>query len=834
VTGNLHLGHGLTVAVEDALVRWHRMNGKTTLWVPGCDHAGIATQVVVEKLLWRERKLTRYDLGREAFLAEVWKYKQSKGDRIYEQFKKLAISADWDRVTFTMDDKAVRAVYEAFIRMHESGLIYRSNRLVNWCCALKSAISDIEVNKTELTGRTLLSVPGYEEKIEFGVIVSFAYEIENSDEKIVVATTRIETMLGDTAVAVHPNDERYKHLHGKFVKHPFVERRIPIITDEYVEMSFGTGAVKITPAHDSNDYEIGKRHKLPFVTVFDDFGNILPGNAQFSGLKRFHARKAVLEALKEKKLYIETKDNPMVVPICDRSKDVIEPMLKVQWYVNCKDMAARAVNAVRNGDLKIVPERYTATWYYWLENIRDWCISRQLWWGHRIPAYFVTSTDSTHSINSLPDDDRWISAFDEAEARKKAAAKFEVDGATLTFKQDDDVLDTWFSSGLFPMSTMGWPENTSDMQKYYPGSLLETGADILFFWVARMVMMGLQLTDKLPFTTVFLHSIVRDAHGRKMSKSLGNVIDPLDVVYGISLEDLHQTLYSSNLDPKEIVKAIEGQKSDFPNGIPECGTDAMRFGLLAYCTQGRDINLDIKRIEGYRFFCNKLWNAFKLCLQSLGDEFVPLPTESVTGKESEMDKWILSRLMCTIEECGQGFELYNFSDITTACYNFWLYEFCDVYLEHVKPVFQTGSEEAKIAARQTLYSCIHTGLRLLHPLMPFITEELYQRLPKRESNIAIPSIVVDRYPTVKQSPWKREEQLEKDVQFVLSIVHKVRSLRSEYNLTKQKVDLFIKGENAQLIDTLQPFVSTIQVCHFSPFNAPILFRFEILKLIKYF
>uniref|UniRef100_A0A182UYH9 Valine--tRNA ligase n=1 Tax=Anopheles merus TaxID=30066 RepID=A0A182UYH9_ANOME len=615
VTGSLHLGHALTNAIEDAITRWHRMKGRTTLWVPGCDHAGIATQVVVEKKLWREHKQTRHDLGREKFIDKIWQWRNEKGDRIYHQLKKLGSSFDWDRACFTMDPKLCKAVTEAFVRMHEMGMIYRSSRLVNWSCTLRSAISDIEVDKVEVSGRTQLSIPGYADKVEFGVLVSFAYKVIGSEsDEIVVATTRVETMLGDTAVAVHPKDTRYQHLHGKFVQHPFCDRKLPIVCDEFVEMAFGTGAVKITPAHDPNDYDVGKRHNLPFITIFSDDGIIVGDYGSFTGMKRFDARKAILAALQEKGLYRDTKDNPMVVPVCSRSKDIVEPLIKPQWYVKCSEMAANATEAVRTGALAITPDVHKKIWYHWMDEIRDWCVSRQLWWGHRIPAYQVVFKDPAKAPKNLSDENLWFVGRTEAEALSKAASTLKVDKALISMKQDEDVLDTWFSSGLFPFSVFGWPDNTDDLKLFYPTTLLETGHDILFFWVARMVFFGQTLLGKLPFKEVFLHPMVRDAHGRKMSKSLGNVIDPMDVITGISLEGLHKQLYDSNLDPREIEKAKAGQKQDYPNGIPECGTDALRFALCAYMTQARDINLDIQRVQGYRFFCNKLWNATKFAL----------------------------------------------------------------------------------------------------------------------------------------------------------------------------------------------------------------------------
>ncbi|XP_005389443.2 PREDICTED: valine--tRNA ligase isoform X1 [Chinchilla lanigera] len=792
VTGSLHLGHALTNAIQDSLTRWHRMRGETTLWNPGCDHAGIATQVVVEKKLWRERGLSRHQLGREAFLQEVWKWKEEKGDRIYHQLKKLGSSLDWDRACFTMDPKLSAAVTEAFVRLHEEGIIYRSTRLVNWSCALNSAISDIEVDKKELTGRTLLSVPGYEEKVEFGVLVSFAYKVQGSDsgEEVVVATTRIETMLGDVAVAVHPEDPRYQHLQGKSVVHPFLPRSLPVVFDDFVDMEFGTGAVKITPAHDQNDYEVGQRHRLEAISIMDARGALINVPPPFLGLPRFEARKAVLAALKEQGLFRGIRDNPMVVPLCNRSKDVVEPLLRPQWYVRCGEMAQAASAAVTRGDLRILPEAHQRTWHSWMDNIRDWCISRQLWWGHRIPAYFVTVSDPAVPPGEDPDGRYWVSGRSEAEARDKAAKEFGVSPDKIALKQDEDVLDTWFSSGLFPFSIFGWPSQSEDLNVFYPGTLLETGHDILFFWVARMVMLGLKLTGRLPFREVYLHAIVRDAHGRKMSKSLGNVIDPLDVIHGVSLQGLHEQLLSSNLDPSEVEKAKEGQKADFPAGIPECGTDALRFGLCAYTSQGRDINLDVNRILGYRHFCNKLWNATKFALRGLGQGFVPSPTFTPGGRASLVDRWILSRLTEAVRLSNEGFQAYDFPAITTAQYSFWLYELCDVYLECLKPVLHGVDQAAAECARQTLYTCLDVGLRLLSPFMPFVTEELFQRLPRRSPQ-APASLCVTPYPEPAECSWK-DPEAEAALELALSITRAVRSLRADYNLTRTRPDCFLE------------------------------------------
>ncbi|XP_045607383.1 valine--tRNA ligase isoform X2 [Procambarus clarkii] len=812
VTGSLHLGHALTNSVEDAICRWHRMKGRTTLWVPGCDHAGIATQVAVEKKIKREEGKSRHDLGREEFINRVWQWKNEKGDRIYHQLEKMGSSLDWDRTTFTMDPGPQEAVKEAFVRLHEDGTIYRSNRLVNWSCTLKSAISDIEVEKKELPGRTELPVPGYKDKVEFGVLVSFAYQVEDSDERIVVATTRIETMLGDTAVAVHPKDERYKHLHGKTLTHPFTNRKLPILQDEFVEMEFGTGAVKITPAHDPNDYEVGKRHELPFLNIFTDDGYIVEGYGQFTGLKRFEARKAVLEALKEKGLYVETKDNPMVVPICSRSKDIIEPMIKPQWYVKCSDMAAKAVEAVKSGELEIIPKIHEKTWYHWMDEMRDWCISRQLWWGHQIPAYFVTIKDQ--SLPPGQNDEYWVSGRTEEEARQKAAAKFNVSPENIKLNQDPDVLDTWFSSGLFPFSVMGWPKQTKDLEMFYPNTLLETGHDILFFWVARMVFFGQKLLGKLPFKQVYLHAMVRDAHGRKMSKSLGNVIDPMDVIHGITLEELNKQLdENSNLDPLEISKAKEGQKRDYPQGIPECGTDALRFALCAYTSQGRDINLDVLRVNGYRNFCNKLWNATKFAMMNIGKNFKPYESlkelQEMRASLSIVDRWMLSQLAYAVKECNTAFEEFNFPRATTALYNLWWYQICDVYLECIKPVMYSDNEEAKELSRNVLYTALHVGLTLISPFMPYLSEELFQRLPPRTTNQQ-PSICVTPYPEPEEYNIFLDEEVDDKFRFGQKVISEVRSAKAKYDIPhKMKIELTLQSESPENRATLESLVQDI-------------------------
>ncbi|KAF8888987.1 tRNA synthetases class I-domain-containing protein [Infundibulicybe gibba] len=793
VTGSLHIGHALTTAIQDTLIRWNRMLGKTTLFAPGFDHAGISTQSVVEKRLYKSTGKTRHDLGRDSS-------SRPYQGRITNQLHRLGGSYDWDRVAFTMDPVRSKAVIENFCKLHEDGIIYRANRLVNWCVQLNTTLSNLEVDQKELTGRTMLNVPGYDpkERFEFGVITSFAYPIEDSDEKIIVATTRPETMLGDTAIAVHPDDPRYTHLHGKFARHPLVDRRIPIVTDAIVvDMAFGTGAVKITPAHDPNDYEVGVRHKLDFVNILNDDGTFnANAGAKYQGMKRFHARVAVVKALKELGLYVETKDNPMQIPVCSKSGDFIEPVMKPQWWVDCKPLAEEAIK------LNITPKQSRDDWFRWLDGIQDWCISRQLWWGHRCPAYFVRIEGAEQD---RIDGKNWVvgRTYEEAAERAKQVAG----GAQFTLEQDEDVLDTWFSSALWPFSIMGWPEQVyCGHEEFYPSSLLETGWDILFFWVARMVMLGVKLTGKVPFHEVYCHAMIRDAHGRKMSKSLGNVIDPIDVIEGLPLEALHEKLYEGNLEEKEIVKAKAGQKKDFPKGIPQCGTDALRFALCAYSGGGRDINLEILRVEGYRKFCNKIFNATKFAMLKLDETFVPEASAKPTGKESLVEQWILHKLNIASAEINTHLAERNFMSATTAAYNFWLYELCDVYIEAMKPMTDEAAPlETRRSAQQTLYTCLDHGLRLLHPFMPFVTEELWQRLPRRP-NDATPSIMLSSFP-VHDSALVFEDA-DKQFDLVFSTLRTGRSLAASYNL-QTDIQFFIFAESAREAQLLTSQVPTI-------------------------
>jgi len=796
VTGSLHIGHALTNSIQDTITRWRRMGGYEALWLPGTDHAGIATQSVVEKKLAKEQGLTRHDLGREKFLEKTFEWKEQYGNKITTQLRRLGSSLDWPRESFTMDAKLTKAVQHAFLQLHDQGLVYRDNRLVNWSTKLKTAISDIEVDYIDVPAFTKLNVPGYDKQVEFGVLTSFAYKLEEGNGEVVVATTRIETMLGDTAVAVHPEDDRYKHLHGKFVVHPFNGRRIPIITDAIlVDMAFGTGAVKITPAHDPNDFETGKRHGLKFISCFTEEGTInSEGGERFTGMPRFTARSKIIEALEEIDQYRGKAGNDMRLGLCSRSKDVVEPMLKPQWWVSCKSMAQGACDAARDGRLDIQPKAMEPTWFRWLENIRDWCVSRQLWWGHQIPAYYITIEGEGSTVPGTSNEklDNWVVAADEADALAKAKARYP--GKKVSVKRDEDVLDTWFSSGIFPFSVFGWPEQTADLAEFYPTSLLETGHDILFFWVARMVMMGMQLTGKVPFKQVYLHAMVRDAHGRKMSKSLGNVIDPTDVIDGISLEALQESLKSGNLDEKEIKKAMDGQKTDFPDGIPECGTDALRFALVSYTSQGRDINLDILRVNAYRQWCNKLWNAIRFAMTNLGENFSPTPKLDVYSLPLPA-RWILSRFSAASKAVNKSMTEFAFSTATTAVYAFWQYDLCDVFIEVIKPILQGTDAQAKCDVRDALYVALEGGLRLLHPFMPFVTEELWQRLPRSLVCKDVQSIMLAPFPEGNQE-WD-SKHLEGEMDMIMSVAKATRSIRAQYDLLpKNKTMLYVVSDSA--------------------------------------
>lgn len=775
VTGNLHVGHALANALQDLMIRWNRMQGKTTLWLPGCDHAGISTQSVVETTLWRREKKTRHDLGREKFVETVWDWKGVYHEKINTVLRNMGCSFDWTREAFTMDENLSAAVTETFVRLHEEGIIYRANRLVNWCTKLNTALSNLEVQNKELAGRTLLDVPGYDKKVEFGIIVHFKYKIDGTEEYIEVATTRPETMLGDTGIAVHPSDERYKHLVGKKARHPFIEGRLmPIVADDYVEKDFGTGAVKITPAHDPNDFSLGTRHNLEFINILNDDGTMNANTGVYQGQKRFDVRYTIQEDLKKAGLYVDKKDNPMTVPLCEKSKDVIEPLLKPQWYMKMRELADEAIKVVKSGEIQIKPESAEKSYYRWMEDINDWCLSRQLWWGHQIPVYFAQIYGED---NNEIDDKLWFAGRTQEEAELKARKA--LPGKNFTLKRDEDVLDTWFSSGLWPFSTLGWPNQTHDLEKLYPTSVLETGWDILFFWVARMIMLGKKMTGKVPFTEVYCHSLIRDSDGRKMSKSLGNVIDPQDVIQGIPLQALHDKLLLGNLAESEVEKATKYQKLAFPDGIPQCGTDALRFALVSYTTGGGDIAFDIKVIYGYRKFCNKIYQATKYVLGKIDKDYIPQKTGKKTGKESLAEKWILSKLTNAAKDINKALEDREFMRSSGIVYSYWYNHLCDVYIENSKAIIQNGTEEEKRSAIDTLYTALEGALTMIHPFMPFITEELWQRLPRRPED-STPSIVKAAYPVYDAE--LNDPASEAAYELVLGVARGIRSLMAEYSL----------------------------------------------------
>ncbi|OCL10164.1 valyl-tRNA synthetase [Glonium stellatum] len=801
VTGALHLGHALASSIQDALVRYHRMQGMTVLYLPGCDHAGISTQSVVENMLWRREGKTRHDVGRVALINQIWKWKEDYHNRINTVLRRMGGSFDWTREAFTMDANLSRAVTETFCRLHDEGLIYRENRLVNWCTRLQTALSNLEVDNRELAGRTLIDVPGYDRKVEFGVLTTFKYQINGTEgEYIAVATTRPETILGDTGIAVHPDDPRYKHLVGKHAKHPFLDRLLPIVADTYVEMDFGTGAVKITPAHDPNDFAIGKRHKLENINIFTDDGLLNANAGEFEGQRRFDARYDVVAKLKELNLYIETKENPMIIPLCSKTKDVIEPILKPQWWMRMDEMAKAALDAVEDGRIKIRPDRASRSYKRWLENIEPWCLSRQLWWGHQCPAYCIYM-DGTNT-------EEWVTGRTEEEAFKKAEAKFP--GKNITLARDPDVLDTWFSSGLWPFSTLGWPNKTHDLENLFPTSLLETGWDILFFWVARMVMLSLKLTGKIPFSEVYCHSLVRDTFGRKMSKSLGNVIDPIDVMEGITLEQLNAKLYKGNLDPKEVAKATQFQQDAFPQGIPECGADALRFSLIQYTASGEDINFDIKVMHAYRRFCNKIYQATKYVLGTFdkhGKDFVPSETATLSGNESLPERWIISKFNNAVKGVNEAMRARELSHATRIIYSYLYDELCDIFIENSKAIISDGSSEQRASAMNTLYTAIEGGLRLIHPFMPFLSEELWQRLPRRPTE-KTNSIMFAMYPQYEESLHDIES--EDAYELVLGCAKGVRSLLAEYKINRPTVTVFIQTTNFTLYERVTSQLQAIK------------------------
>ena len=754
----------------------------STLYIPGCDHAGIATQAVVEKKLARQPvdgKSKRQDFSRQEFLQLCQDWKEDYRKEINKTTRRLGVSVDWSREAFTMSPQLSNAVTETFVRLHSEGLIYRANRLVHWSCRLTTALSTLEVDQIELDGTTKLDVPGYDRKIEFGTLTYFKYPIEGSDseETIEVATTRPETMLGDTGIAVHPQDTRYTSLIGRTAQHPFmIDRKLSIIADEYVDKDYGTGAVKLTPAHDHNDFALGKKHNLPFINILNEDGTFNDNAGPFAGRRRFDARYDVIEELKRLGLFTRQESNKMVVPICSRSGDIIEPLLKPQWWMRMEPLAKPAIDVVESGELVVRPDLQKRQYLHWMRNIQDWCLSRQLWWGHQIPAYHVTVEGDAAGGDA--DDEYWVCGRTEAEAQEKARAKFP--DTEVTLKRDEDVLDTWFSSALWPFSTLGWPNKTSDLDNYFPNTTLETGWDILPFWVSRMIMFSLRLTGKIPFKEVFCHGLIRDSEGRKMSKSLGNVIDPIDILDGISLEGLHQKLRDGNLAEKEVRNSEKYQKKAFPQGIPEIGADALRFSLINYTqSSGSDINFDVKTMHSYRRFCNKVYQATKYVLGKLGDEYVPPASRALTGREGLPERWILTKMNTAVRQVNQALEDREFARSTQTIYRYLYDELFDIYIENTKSSISDETSNAIRSVKDTLYTALESGLRLLSPFMPFLTEELWQRLPRRPDD-ETSSITIAEYPAFDVS--FEDTESEAAYELILGCSKGARSLMAEYTV----------------------------------------------------
>ncbi len=781
VTGTLHMGHGFNQTLMDMLTRYHRMKGENTLWQPGTDHAGIATQIVVERQL-DQKGISKHELGRERFIEKVWEWKEESGGKITQQMRRLGSSPDWTRERFTMDAGLSKSVTEVFVKLYQDGLIYRGKRLVNWDVTLQTAVSDLEVLQEE----------------EDGFLWHINYPLKDEKDYLTIATTRPETMLGDSALMVHPDDDRYKKLIGKKVLIPLIDREIPVIADDYVDPTFGTGIVKVTPAHDFNDYAVGVRHDLPVINILTLDGHINKnGTELYEGLDRFDARKKIIEDLKEQKYLDKIKKHKLKVPRGDRTNSIIEPMLTDQWYVsmtksngsNGKSIAQEALDLVEQGEIKFYPNNWVNTYNQWLENIQDWCISRQLWWGHQIPAWYGENQEVfvAHS-------------FEEASELAKK------EGYTGVLKRDDDVLDTWFSSSLWAFSTLEWtpeyPQKSNlALDKYLPSSVLVTGFDIIFFWVARMIMMTKYVTNKIPFKHVYVHGLIRDQEGQKMSKSKGNVLDPIDLIDGISLEDLLKKRTQGLMNPKQAESIIKKTTKEFPKGISSFGTDALRFTFASLASPGRDIKFDLQRCDGYRNFCNKLWNASRFVLMNCDEE------DNGFGKcvdgylsFSQADRWIVSKLQQTLKNIEHAYSEYRFDLVAQELYQFIWDEFCDWYLEFAKVQIQQGNESQKRATRRTLLSTLESILRLAHPVMPFITEEIWQ--------IIIPLIRKDfESITLEKFPTSREEKIDDHsiewVSTLKKLIDNVRSLRSEMNISPaNKIPLALSGNKKELEEYL--------------------------------
>ena len=770
VTGTLHMGHAFQDTIMDIIIRYKRMNGKNTLWQVGTDHAGIATQMVVERQL-EKSGTSRQELGRKSFEKEVWKWKEESGSTITKQMKRLGASTDWTKEKFTMDENLVRGVTKVFIQLYEEGLIYRGKRLINWDPVLQTALSDLEVATTE----------------EKGSLWHMKYPISGSENHIVVATTRPETMLGDTAVAVHPDDKRYKDLIGKEVILPLTDRKIPIIADEYVDQEFGTGCVKITPAHDFNDFEIGKRHDLEIISILDQSAKInQSAPAEYQGLDRFEARKKIVDDLEKNGLLQEIEDYTLTIPRGDRSGAILEPLITNQWFLKMEPLAQPAIEAVKNGEIKFIPENWSKTYFEWLENIQDWCISRQLWWGHRIPAWY----DNEGNV---------YVGESENEIRKQHNIE-----NSIALIQDDDVLDTWFSSALWPFSSLGWPDETYDLKTFYPTNVLVTGFDIIFFWVARMVMMGLKFMNEIPFKEIYIHGLIKDKNGQKMSKSKGNILDPIDLIDGISLDELLDKRVQGLMQPEMEKRIINDTKKEFPNGIPDFGTDALRFNFAIQASTGRDIRLDLKRVEGYRNFCNKIWNASRFIKMNTND-FELLEINDAEGHP--IDQWIQSKFAETIDEVEKQFSQYRFDLAATAMYEFVWNDFCDWYIELSKALInEPGIKQSqKDYTKNNLIKMLDAILRMLHPTIPFITEEIWQSLSEENNNR---SIMKADFPSSKN--WKVDTEIAANTEWLKSFVSSVRQIRSEMTISpKQSIKIIVDDASNSDIKRLELFESFI-------------------------
>ena len=752
VTGSLHMGHAFQHTIMDVFTRYNRSKGNQTLWQPGTDHAGIATQMVVERQLGLEN-ISRHDLGRDKFTEKVWDWKSQSGGTITSQMRRLGASVDWERERFTMDESLSKAVKKVFIDLYNEGLIYRGKRLVNWDPVLLTAVSDLEVISKE----------------ENGFLWHIKYQVADSEEILIVATTRPETMLGDSAVAVHPEDERYQHLVGKFINLPLSDRKIPIIADDYVDMEFGTGCVKITPAHDFNDYEIGQRHKLEIINVLTDNASInLNAPTKYQGLDRFEARKAIVNDLEKQNLIEKIDPHTLMVPRGDRTNSIIEPYMTDQWFVKVKPLAEPAIDAVKNGSIRFVPENWEKTYFNWMENIEDWCISRQIWWGHRIPAWY-DKEGNYYVADSIE------------EAQEQA-------GKNVELTQDEDVLDTWFSSALWPFSTLGWPEATPEMSRFYPTSVLVTGFDIIFFWVARMIMFGLKFANDVPFKDIYITGLIKDGNGQKMSKSKGNVLDPIDLIDGISLEALLEKRTQGMMQPKLAEKIQKQTKKEFPDGIPSFGTDAIRFTFTALASFGRDIKFDLKRVEGYRNFCNKLWNASRFVLMNLDSKSINFDAEL-----SSQDKWILSRLQQVKTEVEKHLADYRLDLMSQTLYEFVWHDYCDWYLEISKPLLE--NDKTKQGCEATLLKVLSETLVLLHPIIPFITEEIFEQSQKLQSN-STGKLISQPFPEPNKDLLNTEAEAEIDwlKEFILGI----RKIRGEMNISPGKpLPCFVKSYSSK-------------------------------------